>query len=56
MKFYFVMDASSKRHVVVGESKDEAVALVKKAGLEISTIYEMTSTTYNTPGFLISDK
>lgn len=38
MKYFFVLDKSDKRHIVVAENIDKAVEVIEKAGIK-SGIY-----------------
>ncbi|WP_315066525.1 hypothetical protein [uncultured Clostridium sp.] len=56
MKYYFVNDINGKRHIVVANSTDELSYVLKKAKVVPSTYYELEENTFDTAGFLISDK
>ena len=56
MKYFFVLDKSDKRHIVVAENIDKAVEVIEKAGIKLADIYELKKDTFKEQGILISDK
>jgi len=56
MKYYFVSDSNGKRHIVIAINEHDAKKVLENANLKIDDFYELTSDTFNQPGFLISDK
>lgn len=56
MKYFFVLDKSGKRHIVVAENIDNAVEVAEKAEIERVDIYELKEGTFREQGILISDK
>lgn len=56
MKYYFVNDSNEKRHIVVANSTIELAEVLKKAEIVVANSYELKEDTFDTIGFLISDK
>jgi hypothetical protein len=56
MKYYFVNDINNKRHIVIANSATELAEVLKKAEVVAVKSYELKEDTFDTIGFLISDK
>ena len=56
MKYYFVKDINGKRHIVVANSAIGLAEVLKKAEIVAANFYELKEDTFDTIGFLISDK
>ena len=56
MKYFFLSDLKGKRHIIIAEDLFSAKAIATTAKLEIADAYELEADTFNTEGFLISDK
>jgi len=56
VKYFFVLDKSDKRYIVVAENIDKAAKVIEKAGIKWADIYELKEDTFKEEGILISDK
>jgi len=56
MKYYFVEDNKSKRHIVVAENEESLQLILGKSKGIYKGHYELKADTFKDGGFLISDK
>jgi len=55
MNYYFATDNKSKRHILVASSLEEAKTIASNS-ITVENIYELLPDTFDTEGFLVSDK
>lgn len=57
MKYFFVSDTNSNRHIIVAKNLERAIEIWNNDDptLKIEDIYELEPNTFDEEGFLISD-
>jgi ribosomal protein L24 len=54
-KYFFILDAKGKRHIVVAQDEVQAKVIIEGVGVETVDLYELQPNTFKKAGFLISE-